>query len=196
MKIYSAAEFAKLDFGEPSEERLEKLPLEFRPPQRFREKADELRREAHIQTQLITEAEKMPQLAPDARHRYGYCFEDARQRLTKGEDLLIGVAVKEPRVIGFAIVARSKDGTSEFEILDVDTFSRRSSGLQTSLELRGENFTVGVAHILVNLILAELDSAIRANVTTLASRYVLKSLGYGRDTSNTNPCHLWRARGF
>jgi len=141
---------------------------------------------------LITEADRLQELASDTQHKYPYCFNDCRQRLTDGEDLLIAVVIEEPRVIGFGITVRGQKKRAEIEIIDVDKFSRRCSGLQTTIEQQGQEFTIGVAHILVDLISAELRYAIRVNATTSASRYVFKSLGFPREPGNTNLCHLWR----
>lgn len=192
LKVFTAAEFAALPRRVTSEERLERLRPDLRAVERFREKANELKREANLQTQLITDAHQLPVLASDTRHKYPYCFDECRQRLPDGEDLLIAVAIEDLRVIGFGIAARGENGVAKIEIVDVDESSRRSSGLHTSLELQGEIFTIGVAHILVDLMSAELDCAIQVDATTSGSRYVFKSLGFTREPGNANPCRLWR----
>jgi len=192
LKVFTADELAALPRRVTSEERLERLRADLRAVERFREKANELKRDANLQTRLITDAGQLPALASDTRYNYAHCFDECRQQLTDGEGLLIAVVIEESLVIGFGIVVKGKTNAAEIEIIDVDEFSRRSSGPQTTRQLLGQEFTIGVGHILVDLISAELRCAIRVDATTSGSRYVFKSLAFTREPGNTNPCRLWR----
>lgn len=94
-------------------------------------------------------------------------------------------------MIGDAIAALADNGSAEIEILDVDTSSRRSSGLKVDLTVQNETFSVGIAHLLVLAIVPTFPGRL-ANATHSTSRFVFKSLGFVARPEESNPCLLWK----
>jgi hypothetical protein len=186
------AELAALPRRVTSEQRLERLPPESRNVELFRDTLPELQQAANLKTRLVSTPDQLPDLGSDTTHKYGDCYVNCRERLTAGENLLISVIIEGSRVIGFAIAALTGDGSATIEIVDVDRYSGRSSGLETELELQNERFTVGVAHVLIDLIASEIHGALLVDATTPSSRYIFKSLGFVPQPGDTNPCHLRR----
>ena len=191
-RVITFAELAALPPRATSEQRLERLPPESRNVQLFRDKSLELQQVANLKTRLVSSADQLPNLGSDTIYKYGDCYVDCRRRLTAGENLLISVIIEGSRVIGFAIATLTGDGSATIEIVDVDTSSRRSSELEAELELQNERFTVGVAHVLIDLIASELQGALLVDATTASSRYVFKSIGFVPQSGDKNPCHLQR----
>lgn len=186
------ADLASLPRRVTSEQRLERLPPESRNVQLFRDKLLELQQVANLETRLVSSADQLPDLGSDTIHKYGDCYVDCRDRLTAGENLLISVIIEGSRVIGFAIAALTGDGSATIEIVDVDRSSGRSSELETELKVQNERFTVGVAHVLIDLIVSEIHGTLLVDATTSSSRYIFKSLGFVPRPGDTNPCHLRR----
>ena len=139
-------------------------------------------------------ATTLPPLGPDVFFRYsgnnsGVYFE-AAERAADGETIIV-VAVREgERVIGYG-VATSDNKPSSIEIIDVDESSRRSVGLASSIVVDGQQFTIGVGHIIVKALVPELQRPILADATHDSSRYVFRSLGFARRAGEKNPCLLY-----
>ena len=54
----------------------------------------------------------------------------------------------------------------------------RRAGLERTVSVAGGEFTVGIGHAIVDLLLPALQRPIHANANTTSSRYIFKSLGF------------------
>lgn len=68
--------------------------------------------------------------------------------------------------------------------------SFRYAGLRKSLRIEGENFQVGVGHLIVDALLESCNRFVRVDATNPASQYIFKSLGFRHDDLIRNPCIL------
>ena len=132
-------------------------------------------------------------LGPDVKYKYsgkssGSYYEVA-ERAVEGEDLLVATVQEGERVIGYGIAALT-NGEWNIEIIDVDAFSRRSTGLQRIVTIGGIEFGVGVGHVVVNALAPALKQPIYVDATGDASRYIFKSLGFVPRPGEQNPCLL------
>ena len=191
MQVISLDECADLPEGVSSEERLEHFSSGNWSPQWFFQKAIELRESAKLEVQLVSDASQLPGLGSKTEFSYDHCsYVACFGRQQAGEKFLVSAVFGKGRVIGYAIAALADNGPAEIEILDVDTSSRRSSGLRVDLTIQNETFSVGVAHLLVLAIVRTFPGRLIVNATHPPSRYVFKSLGFVARPGESNPCLL------
>lgn len=195
MKIMTLDEYADLPEGEGvwSEERLENLSPGTWSPHLFSQKSTELQENAKLEIQVVSDTSQLPGLGSGTEFHYDHCsYDDCSDRQQAGEKFLVSLALKKGQVIGYAIAALAADSSAEIEILDVDTSSRRSSGLKIDLTVENETFSVGLAHLLVLAIVRNFTGKLMVNATHPPSRYVFKSLGFVSRPGESNPCLLWK----
>jgi hypothetical protein len=116
-------------------------------------------------------------------------YKEIAERAADGEELLVATVQEREHVIGYGIAAVNHTNT-EIEIIDVDEFSRRSTGLQRTLLIAGAEFGVGVGHVVVDLLVAALNHPVLVDATSSESRYIFKSLGFTTRPGEQNPCLL------
>lgn len=192
LRIITLEELAALPEQPSSEERLARAPTGTGAAQPFRVATRQLLEASRLQPRLCNGTDYPPDLPGDTEYKYEEAYGEAKERMIRGERLLVAVVCEDSRVIGFAIAAKAPNNETVVEIIDVDRSSRRSSGLRLSLSVNGTEFTVGVAHILVDLLASHVKGAMKVDATNPPSRYVFKSLGFARQPGEANPCLLWR----
>jgi hypothetical protein len=193
MPVISLDEYANLPKGVSSEERLEHFSSGNWSPQLFFRKAIELRENAKLELQVVSDTSQLPGLGSETEFSYDHCsYVTCFDRQQAGEKFLVSVVLGKGRVIGYAIAALADNGSAEIEILDVDTSSRRSSGLKVDLTVQNETFSVGVAHLLVLAIVRTFLGRLIVNATHPPSRFIFKSLGFVARPGESNPCLLWK----
>jgi hypothetical protein len=138
----------------------------------------------------LTPNENLPELPTSSGFKYDDQVPAFYCALLRGEDVKIVLVKASENVIAFGLVESPKDGEVEIEIIDVATEWRRSAGRKTLLELEGQTFEVGVAHVLVTHLVRSANSGkIKTNASNKESRYVFKSVGF-KGYSNEDPCLL------
>ena len=104
-------------------------------------------------------------------------------------DITVALVWEEDVLVGYGI-ALSRSDACEIEIIDVDLYSRRQVGFGDEFQLSGQEFQVGVGHIVVCALLRRCPRPIRVDATNSSSRYIFKSLGFVHDAQSGNPCIL------
>ena len=171
-----------------SEDRLLDLPSGAWQPMQFRDAARQLARNASLQVFLLTRGDIVPPLDSDVHFTYP-TYSEVNDRWARGEEVVLATVREGHRVIGYGVAARRKR-KSEIEVIDVDESSRRPTGLQDTIEIAGAQFGVGVGHVVVEALLGVLKAPVLVDATTMASRYVFKSLGFERRPNESNPSLL------
>ena len=78
----------------------------------------------------------------------------------------------------------------EIMTIDVESASRRSADVKSTITITDETFEIGIGHVLVlALIDACRASVLRTNATNPQSRYIFKSLGF-TSADEDNSCLL------
>lgn len=177
-----------------SERRFDKLDKPFLAIASITTAAIELGRNARMEVKAITDARELPPLSPDSDFKYsrhgGGSFGEYRRRMEAGEQVLIFVVLERQTVISYALVDLNSSSVGhEVKIIDVELASRRSSGLQTTIQVEGQPFGIGVAHLLVTSLVNYFDARLYTDATQPRSRYVFKSVGFSGYSAN-NPCLL------
>lgn len=139
-------------------------------------------------------AEDIPDMPPDACFKYTRQYGEGSlyacsQRIRNGEKIKMALVCEEGLLIGYRI-AVIKDPESEIEIIDVDYYSRREANLKETVLCDGQNFDVGVGHVVTLALMQACPRPIIVDATTTHSRYVFKSLGFVQDAKSGNPCIL------
>jgi len=176
-----------------SENRFDKIENRESAIASIRNAATELGRDARIEVKAIADDAELPELSADARFNYSRpgdgTYEEYRVRMEKGDQVLVFVLLDCRTVIAYGLVELGSTALGhEVKIIDVETASRRSSGLKVTIHLEGEAFEIGAAHLLLAAIIDHFDCRLYADAND-RSRYVLKSLGFSR-YSDSNPCLL------
>jgi hypothetical protein len=78
---------------------------------------------------------------------------------------------------------------SGIEIINVEGFSGRSAGVERTVSVGGREFTVGIGHVLIDLLLTELPIPVYADAKVESSFYICRSLGFVPRRAR-NPCLL------
>lgn len=188
-KLYTVGDLLRTSAPPSSEDRLLKLPVGSWTPGAFAASARHFIRETGFSMYICENGEAPPNLGSDVTYKYTDLYYEVDERIAGGEHLLVAVVMEGERVIGYGIANR-RDTQSEIEIIDVDSFSRRSTGLQRTLTIDGVRFGVGVGHVLVELLAAALNRPIFVDATHDDSRYIFKSLGFVSRPGEQNPCLL------
>lgn len=191
-RIITLAELMTQPREPSSEERLAHAPAGTWSAKSFRDATRRFQEAACLRSRLCSGTDYPPDLTADVEYKYGDVYRDSKERMIAGERLLVAVVLEEPRVIGFAIAAQGPNNETVVEIIDVDRSSRRLSGLRLSLRVNEWAFTVGVAHLLVDLLASHIEGVVKVDATNPPSRYVFKSLGFVSRPGEVNPCLLWR----
>lgn len=146
-----------------------------------------------LRVMATRKAEEIPMVSGQAEFKYSahgsgsLAFQKVRIR--GGEDVTVSLVWEEELLIGYGIAA-AKKGKCEIEIIDVDCYSRRGAGLAGQVEISGQNFSIGVGHIVTLAMLEACASPFFVDATRSSSRYIFKSLGFVQDDSTDNPCIL------
>jgi hypothetical protein len=184
----SAADYLAQEDPPTSEELLAELAPNDWSPAAFVDSARELLREHGLSGRVYVAGEQPPTLQRDPHFKYWPQYSEGAERAAAGEKIIISAVTENDRVIGFGIAVRG-DSDSNIEIVNVEGFSGRSSGLERKLSTCEQEFTVGIGHAVVDLLLPALCRPIHADATNASSRYILKSLGFV-STGDSNPCLL------
>jgi hypothetical protein len=167
-----------------SEARLLAIPSAHWTPDAFAEASTEFLKAAGLRVAVWDR--NLPPLGPDVSFKYP-SYREVQGRVDDGETLKVVTVEEGSRVIGYGI-AKVLATSSEIEILDVDYVSTRSSGLSRTLTVHGQDFSVGVAHVLAKTLLAVIPRPVDVDATSESSRYICMSLGFSRRPGTTNPC--------
>ncbi len=136
---------------------------------------------------------RLPKLGSATKFKYSRPLEGEYGRVGRRRgrraNVVVAIVAKGTNVIGYGI-ALQKDSGSEIEILDVDHYSRRSSGLSLDVVLGGASFSVGVGHAVIAALVRALRRPIFVNATTESSQYICQSLGFVARPGVSNPCLL------
>jgi hypothetical protein len=173
------------------EERLDALPPNTLTPTTFVAATDGVLQKFGFRARLFRRGDEVPPIAADQRQtfKYGGEYTDCGEALRGGEDIVIATVLNDGRVIGFGIAEiQGEDGSWEIKIISVDESARRKRGIETTLTIADQQFTVGVAHVLVSQLLQVLPRPIFADATSPGSRYVFKAFGFEHRTDTNNPC--------
>jgi hypothetical protein len=119
---------------------------------------------------------------------------ECADRQRDGEPMVIALVWQDDVLIGYGI-ASVEDGSWTIEIVDVDLYSRRSSGLADPVQVAGQSFHVGVGHVVVDALMQRCSRPIRVDATHSTSRFVFKSLGFVPMKPDGNPCLLELPKG-
>lgn len=153
----------------------------------------QLLRRRKLTVKVTEKADEVPFLVPDTRFKYSRyqygTLEEQCDRMKKGEKTAVAWVEEDKIVIGYGIaLLRNKE--TQIDIIDVDLDSRRKHGLSDLITIEGEEFTVGVGHVIVRTLIRHCSAPFRTDATTHSSRYIFKSLGFVREKSKGNPCLL------
>ena len=123
-------------------------------------------------------------------HTWG-SLDDAKHSMKEGIAVTVVVVEKDGVLVGYGIAEKEMDDeATEFEFVDVDRWARRSRSFFKEIELEGNPFRIGVAHVLVLTLMDNIKGPMETDATNPASRYAFKSLGFVHDDSRPNPCIL------
>jgi len=123
-------------------------------------------------------------------HTWG-SLDDAKHSMKEGTSVTVVVVEKDGVLVGYGVAEKEMDEeTTEVEIIDVDRWARRSRRFFREIELEGNQFQVGVAHVVVLALMENTKRPVRTDATNPASRYAFKSLGFIHDETTSNPCIL------
>lgn len=172
-----------------SEQRLEALLAGSWSPQLFLNALRDFLPSERFSVSLVGSGGTLPELHPDGSFKYLPSYPEARSRIEAGEEVRVSVVQEEGWVIGFGI-ADKDDGTWQIGQISVDRSSSRSAGLQRTLSVAGEEFTVGVGHVIVETLIAAVPRPIIVDATNSPSRYIFKSLGFTTRPGAANGCLL------
>lgn len=187
------SELMARDSPPTSENRLEVLPADAWSPDVFEAGIKELQRRASLSGTVLRAGEALPNLTPETEFKYRGSYLECEERARDGEELLVAVVAEGVHVIGFGIARLEPAAATTVETIDVDESSSRFAGLEVALSIGGEEFTVGVAHLVVLLFLDQIEGTMEVDATNESSRYVFKSLGFTQvPGEEDNPCILWR----
>lgn len=146
-----------------------------------------------LDARVSSNPESIPRLSDETCFKYsrgvGGTLGDCRERIAAGEDLTIASVREDDMVIAYGIAIR-KESVTEVEILDVDLYSRRSSGLSVTHQFSGEEFHIGVGHVALMALLEVCERPLTVDATHSSSRYVFKCFGFRQKEGQSNPCIL------
>ncbi|MEI6972738.1 MAG: hypothetical protein WCL44_14625, partial [bacterium] len=147
-----------------------------------------------LKVEVTHEPDRIPPTVKSAcfkytHHDYGTLHE-ARDEMAAGQPITVALVTEDNSLIAYAIAERDDRQETDVKIIDVDNYSRREAELSHKLEIEGQEFQVGVGHVLVKAILDNCPPPLYVDSTTPASRYIFKSLGFKEDSSQSNPCIL------
>jgi len=147
-----------------------------------------------LQVNVIKRSTEIPKIPHDSNFKYSHPYgngslQKCSMRMEKGENIIIALVKEENFLIGYGI-ASSENGKCKIEIIDVDYYSRRETGLSYKVKISGQSFQVGIGHIVVIALLQKCPRPIRVDATHDSSRYIFKSIGFVHDDRSINPCIL------
>ena len=171
--------------------RLSKLKIDESEINRFRQETIEFSKKHGLR--VSNDYSAMPKSLVE-HDEFKYCqeFSNIHQRIQEGENVeLYYINNEEFGIVAFAIV-RHESEFSLVEIFNVHPNFRRSGihNICQTIQIRNENFTIGMGHVLAHEITARIDRPIGLNVTTSSIKYVFMSLGY-IEYSDNNASYLW-----
>ncbi len=138
----------------------------------------EFAKNENLVVRVVTKSEQVPSIPTDYIFNSDTDLQCCPSRMQSGENVIIAAVFEERQMVGYAIANKLEDCT-EIESLDVDLYSRRSTGcfgLRFSAERK--MFEVGVGHVAINAIVEACQGALRANAVNAASQYIFESLGF------------------
>lgn len=110
--------------------------------------------------------------------------------IERGENVTVVVVRRNGDIVAFGMAEPPNSGSVKIETIDVESKSRRSGGVKRAIEIEGQKFDIGIAHVLVlKLVEALRPTRIHTDATNHMSRYVFKSLGFS-SYSDDNSCLL------
>jgi hypothetical protein len=153
---------------------------------------EELLRAFGFDARLFRPGEQAPTLAADQwrTFKYGDYYTESADELRRGNDLRIVALLSGTRVVGFGVaeIEPDLDGAWEIKIISVDEGARRKQVIETTPTIADQQFTVGVAHVIVNQLLLALSRPVFADATSAGSRYAFKAFGFEPRAGTMNPC--------
>jgi hypothetical protein len=180
-----------------SEQRLLRLPGDSWSPSDFVLQIAQLHEQLKLTVSSLTHPASLPALSPDTWFKYsgfdGGSYEAAGEQMAAADtQVRVAVVTREGRIVAYGI-ARTDLDASEIEIIDVDRDSRRSAGIHKVFEIDGEQFSVGLGHVIAYALIDALPRPIRVDATT--SQYIFQSLGFRHRPGAASPCELELAEG-
>lgn len=153
-------------------------------------KALEFQLNNNLEIEIVDQGDDLS-LSQKAIFDYREAFSDAIDRMNSGEPVILTVVKQNSQVIGYGIALNNKTETeTEIEVIDVDVQFRRSNKFCKLVIIDDEEFSVGVAHLIVLKFLSSCSYPFRVDSTHSSSRYIFKSLGFKHDDATSNPCIL------
>jgi hypothetical protein len=186
--MFTAYDLLTANFGESSEDRFEKLNDLSRAVSVIEHKALEFQLNNNLEIEIVVQSEHLS-LPQKAIFDYRESFSDAIDRMSSGEPVILAVVKQNSQVIGYGVALNNKNRT-EIEVIDVDIQFRRSNKFCELVVIDGEEFSVGVAHLIVLKFLSSCSYPFQVDSTHSSSRYIFKSLGFKHDDAASNPCIL------
>ena len=152
-------------------------------------------RKWHLDARRVTDSAEIILPCKETVFKYTHCIggelESAKQRIQEGEPIAVSIVHEDGRMIAYAIADMTEHANqANIKILDVDLYSRRNTGLSTSITIENQLFQVGVGHVALKCLLDGLRLAIIVDAANRHSNYIFKSLGFVRKSINSSPCHL------
>jgi len=191
----TARQLLETEYDEPtSEDRIDLLNNVNSLISRVFMAAQDLITHKNLEIKIAKRVDEIPYISNETEFKYSYtgddgCLVECKQRIVEGEDICVALVCEDSLIIGYGI-AVTKNKKCKVEIVDVDRYSRRESGLFEIFQFSGQNFQVGVGHVLVKALMDNCQRPIYANATNSSSRYIFKSLGFIHNDRNDNPCIL------
>jgi hypothetical protein len=133
----------------------------------------------------ISRTDEIPSMPHDKWFKYLKLLEESElysylKRNLHGENNIAVLVCEEGLLIAYGIAERREAG-SFIKIIDVDRYSSRSADFKEAVEISGQNFEVGVGHVLALALIGACPKPIRVQATDSSSKYIFYSLGFLRD---------------
>ena len=178
----------KINLPEDSQERLAKIKNKEAFFDTVKNNLQTLKREKKLKVIISTKLKDFPEDKNfKSKFKYMYSWDEIKEKIQKGKKIYFSLILKESMVIGwgYAIFLYKK---WDIKIIDVDLASRRMSGIYKEFSINGEEFQVGVGHLIVYDLIKKLRGAIITDANNGNSQYIFKSLGFIPYANN--PCLL------
>ncbi len=138
-------------------------------------------RDFELENVLEIEVYRYPKDIPDILIHGDFTYYDNRRLrdvVPLAEDVVVVLVKEKGLLIGYGFASRDENGEMVVDVIDVDLYSRRMSGLLKRIMLEEKKFEIGVGHVIVQRLIDNCDRPIYADVVDESSSYVLKSLGF------------------
>ena len=138
-----------------------------------------------LEVTVTSSAHDDPEIPQNARFGYGWSYDNLKlheylKENRKGGQYTIALVCEEDLLIAYGIAER-REAMSIILIIDVEKFSRRSADFKEAVEISGENFEVGVGHVLALALIRACPKPIKVDADNSESQYIFYSLGFHYD---------------